>query len=367
MSKHAICSASSSAMWIACPRSARLSAEAPDTGSPYAEEGTRAHALCEYLLKREFGIDADPPDRSDKEMQEYAEGYRDYVMEQVEESDASFIGIEQHLDFSRWVPEGFGTGDCVLISDDLLQIIDFKYGVGILVEAALNTQMMCYALGAFDTFGDLYNIDKIRLTIYQPRRENISVWDTNVDDLLEWADNILAPAARLAFAGEGEFLAGNHCRFCGIKETCRARAEYYTKRMKHEFEDPATLSNDEIALILPKLDGLISWAKDIKAYALQQALDGAAFPGFKVVEGRSVRKYTDEAAVAKAVEDAGFDPYEKKLLGITEMTKLLGKKQFDELLSGLVVKPKGKPVLAASVDKRPEYIHITDNDFEEDK
>lgn len=370
--KHAVCSASSSARWIRCPQSARINAESGDQSSSYAQQGTDAHTMCEYLLRKALGQEAEDPTENltwyNSEMEECCEGYRDFVMEQLEEirqtcSDP-FVGIEQRLDYSRWVPEGAGTGDCVIVADDLLHIIDFKYGVGILVGADHNSQLMCYALAALDTFSGLYNIRRVRLSIFQPRRENVSTWETNAEELLRWGDEVLAPAAELAYAGKGDFCAGDHCQFCSIRETCRARAEYNMDLMRYELEDPAELTDEEIADILPKIDSLVSWAADVKDFALQQALNGTAYPGFKVVEGRSIRKYTDEDAVASAVLAAGYDPYEKKVLGITAMTKTLGKKQFEELLGGYIIKPRGKPVLAAESDERPEYINVTNDDFE---
>ena len=373
MPKHARCSASSSARWIACPRSAVLNDESTDCGSPYALEGTEAHSLCEYLLNKALGRPAQDPmsqlTHYSQEMQDCAEGYRDFVMEQVAEAQKlchdPFIGIEQRLNFSRWVPEGFGTGDCVIIADELLQITDYKHGLGVLVNATENSQLMCYALGALDTFGMLYNIKLVRLTIYQPRRENVDSWEISTEKLLKWADTVLAPAAKLAVAGKGEFQAGDHCKFCKVKATCRARAEYNLGINNKDFQEPAELTNEEIAAILPLLDGMVSWASDVQDYALQQALGGTHYYGYKVVEGRANRKYTDEDAVAQAVQKAGYDPYEKKLLGITAMTKKLGKKQFEELLAGLIIKPHGKPVLVAESDKRPEYNTVTNADFEQ--
>lgn len=370
--KHAICSASSSERWIQCPPSAKLNAAAGDMGSTYAQQGTDAHSKCEYLLRKALGQKAKDPTEDltwyNQEMEDCCEAYRDFVLEQVEDARQTcsdpFVGVEQRLDYSRWVPEGAGTGDCVIVADDLLHIIDFKYGVGVPVSADHNSQLMCYALAALDTFDGLYTIRRVRLSIFQPRRENVNTWETTVDELLRWADEVLAPAAKLAYAGEGEFHAGDHCRFCRIRETCRARAEYNMELMRYAFEEPAELSNEEIADILPKIDSLTAWAADVKDYALQQALNGATFPGFKVVEGRSNRKYTDEAVVASIVQSAGYDPYEKKVLGITAMTKALGKKKFEELLGGYITKPRGKPVLAAESDARPEYTTVTNDDFD---
>ncbi len=373
MPKHAYLSASASHRWLACPPSAKLCAQVEDTGSPYAMQGTCAHELAQYLLEKALGRQCRDPTEDlsyyDQEMQEAAESYCAFVMNQVEAAKKlckdPLVCVEQTLDFSKWVEHGFGTGDAVIVADGLLHIIDLKYGVGVLVEADHNSQMMCYGLAALDTFGDLYDIERVRLSVFQPRRDNVDTWETTKDELLRWADEVLAPTARLAYDGEGEFAAGEHCQFCKVKATCRKRSEYAMELAKYEFADPPTLDETEIAAILPQIDTLVSWAEDVKAWALQQALSGVRYPGFKLVEGRSIRKYTDEAAVADIVKKAGFDPYEQRLLGITAMQKQLGKKRFDELLSGLVIKPAGKPVLAPASDKRAEYKSAAD-DFEED-
>ena len=374
MGKHAYLSASASHRWLACPPSAKLCAQEDDHGSPYAQQGTDAHELCQFLLEQALGRPCRDPTEDltwyNAEMLEAAEGYRDFVLEQIGEAKKlckdPLVCIEQTLDFSKWVEHGFGTGDCVIVADDLLHIVDFKFGLGVLVEATDNSQLKCYALGAVDTFGDLYDIRRIKLSIYQPRRENVDTFELTKDELLKWADEVLAPTAKLAYEGEGEFAAGDHCQFCKVKATCRKRAEYSMELAKYEFADAPTLDETEIAAILPQIDTLVSWAEDIKTYALQQALSGVRYPGWKLVEGRSNRKYTDEAAVAAVVTRAGFDPYEQKLLGITAMQKQLGKKKFDELLSGLVIKPQGKPVLAPAADKRPEF-NTAQNDFMEDE
>lgn len=373
MPKHAYLSASASHRWIACPPSAKLCAQEEDKGSPYAQQGTDAHELCQYLLEKALGKPGRDPTENltyyDAEMQEAAESYCAFVMEQLEEAKKlckdPLVCVEQTLDFSKWVEHGFGTGDCVIIADGLLHVIDFKYGVGVLVEAEKNSQMMCYGLGAADTFGDLYDIQKIRLSICQPRREHLDTWELTKDELLNWAEEVLAPTAKLAYEGNGDFCAGTHCQFCKAKANCRCRADYSMELAKYEFAEAPTLAPEEIAAILPQIDILVSWADDIKAYALQQALSGVHYPGFKVVEGRSSRRYTDEAAVARLVSSAGYEPYEKKLLGVTAMTKQLGKKKFEELLSGLVIKPQGKPVLTPDSDKRPEFCTAA-NDFMEE-
>ena len=361
MAKHAFLSASSAHRWLECPPSAKACEGREDQASPYAQQGTDCHELCAYLVEKALGKDAADPTGNleyyDQEMQDCAESYCSYVMERVEEAKKLCpdpqVMVEQRLDFSQWVEEGFGTGDCVIVADEVLQVIDYKHGLGVLVSAEKNPQMMCYALGAVELFDGIYDIREIRMTIYQPRRENVSTYSMTKEELLAWADEVLEPTAELAYEGKGEFKAGDHCQFCKAKAACRKRAEYNLELARYDFEMPAALEDSEIAAILPRVDDLVSWAADLKEYALQQALSGTEYPGFKIVEGRSNRRFADEAAVAETVEAAGFDPYEKKLLGITAMTSLLGKKMFEELLGGLTYKPPGKPALVPDSDKRP--------------
>lgn len=372
MADHALLSASSSARWLACPPSAKLCAGKDDRASPYAQEGTDAHSLCQYKVEKALRkASQDPTENLDyynAEMESCAENYCSFVMEELAEAKKHcpdpLVLVEQRLDFSRWVKEGFGTGDCLIIADDMLQIIDFKYGLGVLVSAEKNPQMMCYALGALELFDGIYDIQTIRMTIFQPRRDNISTDEIGKDELLKWADEVLKPTADLAFDGKGDFRAGNHCQFCKVKATCRRRAEYNLELAKYDFQMPDLLEENEIAAVLPKIDQMISWGSDVKEYALQQALSGMHYPGYKLVAGRSVRRYTNEEAAAEAVKKAGYDPYEKKLLGITAMTSLLGKKQFNEILNGMIEKPEGKPTLVPDSDKRPE-IHTAKDDFKE--
>lgn len=361
--KHALLSASSSHRWITCPPSALLSKKFEDVSSSFAQEGTDAHALAQYKLEKALGIDTKDPTETlsfyDEEMNSHAECYATFVLEQAEKAKETcadpLVLIEQKLDFSRYAPEGYGYVDCLIIADGTLTVIDYKYGLGIKVSAERNPQMFCYALGGLNLFDGIYDIQNIHLIIYQPRRENISEYSISKSELIKWAEEVLAPTAQLAIKGEGTYKAGEHCQFCKAKATCRKRAEYNLELAKYDFEVPAILSNDEIAAILAKLDELVSWASDVKEYALKEALNGTKFEGFKLVAGRSNRKYTDEAAVADVVIAAGNDPYEKKLLGITAMTALLGKKTFEDILGGLTFKPPGKPVLVAADDKRPEY------------
>ena len=272
MPKHALLSASASHRWLNCPPSAKLCADIKDEASPYAKQGTDAHSLCEFKVLTALG--QHPPDPTDdldyfdQEMAYCTDEYCSYVMEQLTEAKTHCkdpqVLVEQRLDFSKWVPEGFGTGDCLIVADDALHIIDFKYGLGVLVEAEDNPQMMCYALGALDIYDGIYDITSVKMTIFQPRRENVSTFTIKKEDLLKWADDFLKPTAELAFNGEGEFKAGDHCTFCKAKATCRKRAEYNLELAKYDFEMPASLSETEIAAILPKIDDLTAWAADIK-------------------------------------------------------------------------------------------------------
>jgi hypothetical protein len=371
---HAVLSASSADRWLHCPPSVRLSERFEDNGSIYALEGTCAHALAEYKLRKALGYPADDPtenlDFYNEEMDEATDGYVSYVLEQVQAAKETCadptVMVEQRVDFSHWVKQGFGTADALVIADGTLHIIDLKYGTGIEVSAEDNPQLKCYALGALSLFDGIYDIDDIALHIYQPRRQNISEWQLPKIDLLTWAEEVLKPAANLAWDGKGNFSCGDWCRFCKSKNICRARAEENLKLAQHDFKLPPELSDAEIEVILSKVDGLVSWASDIKEYALQKALSGKEWHGFKLVEGRSVRKYTDETSVAKAVADAGYDPYEKKLLGITAMQKMLGKNRFEELLTAYIEKPQGKPTLVPDSDKRPA-MNTAKNDFMEEK
>lgn len=374
---HAILSASSSHRWLNCPPSARLCETYEDKGSNYAAEGTDAHSLCEYKLRKALGMGA--VDSSEhltwynEEMEDCANGYATYIMELVESAKETcadpVVLIEQRVDFSRWVEQGFGTSDAVIIADGTLRVIDYKHGLGVLVGADNNPQMMCYALGALELFDAIYDIDSVAMTVYQPRRQNVSTFEMSKDDLYRWAEEVLKPTAELAFAGDGNFLCGEWCGFCKAKHECRARAEANLLLAQYDFKLPPLLEDSEIEVILSRADQLVSWVNDIKEYALQQAISGKDWTGFKLVEGRSNRRYTDEAAVTQVVTNAGFDPYERKLLGITAMQKLLGKSRFEELLSAYIEKPQGKPTLVPESDKRPVMNNaktdfMEENDYE---
>lgn len=370
---HAILSASSSDRWLHCPPSARLCESYDDKGSDYAAEGTDAHALCEFKLRQALGMEATDPTENlkwfNEEMSDCATGYAAYVLEQVEAAKQTctdpVVLIEQRVDFSRWVESGFGTADCIIIADGTLQIIDYKHGLGVLVSAEENPQMQCYALGALELFDGIYDINSVRMTIYQPRRDNVSTYEISKDELYRWADEVLKPTADLAFAGDGNFLCGEWCGFCKAKHECRARADANMEFARYDFKLPPLLTDEEVEEILVRADDLVTWAADVKEYALQQAISGKKWNGWKLVEGRSNRRYTNETAVAGVITDAGFDPYEHKVLGVTAMQKLLGKSRFDELLAAYIEKPQGKPTLVPESDKRPA-MNTAKNDFMEE-
>lgn len=372
-SDHALLSASGAHRWLNCTRSAVLGSREPDSTSAASEQGTVAHALAEWKLWRALH---DAPtfkptsDWIDPEMENYTDDYVAFVQEHVslarEACSDPQVLIEQRLDFYHVVPGGFGTGDCVIIAEPKLQIIDLKYGQSFLVEAERNPQLMLYALGALRTFGDLYGIETVAVTIYQPRRGYVDTWETSVADLEAWAETEDKPKAELAAAGGGEFCPGSWCQFCRIAPTCRARAEANLALARLEFAPPAELTDAEIAEVLTRIPQRKTWAADVEAYAIAQAVNqGKHWDGFKLVAGRSVRKYTDENAVAEAAQAAGYaDIYDRRLITLTAMERLMGKKTFTEAVGGLVVKPVGKPTLVPDTDKRPALdIHSAQTEF----
>lgn len=360
MGEHALLSASGSHKWLNCPPSARLEEQFENATSVFAAEGTAAHELSEYKLKAFLGMKGKRPTSyfDSEELERYTEIYADYAIELIAEVKSyckdPIILIEQRLDYSCYVPEGFGTGDLVIIADNTLDIVDLKYGKGVVVSAEDNPQMKLYALGALNLFDSLYDIQRVRMTICQPRLENISTYEISAEELENWAETELRPKAQLAINGEGEFLPGEHCRFCRARFTCRARAEEHLSLAKHEFKLPSLLSDEEIAEVLAVADRLSAWAKDVYAYATDLAIrEGKEWAGYKVVEGRSNRKYANEEAVITACSENGItDIYTKSLIGITAMEKLLGKKKFNDILGNLVEKPQGKPTLVPITDKR---------------
>ncbi len=373
-SGHAILSASASHRWLECTPSARLSLEFEDQTSIYAQEGTLAHLLCEIKLCKALGLKCDEEFPKDTpitdEMDEASDSYVSYIMDLLTEIKKTCkdpqVLVEQQLDFSNYVPEGFGTGDCLIIADGTLYIIDYKNGTGVKVDANMNSQMMLYALGAINLCDVIYDINNVSMTIFQPRIGNISTFEMTKDDLTKWAEEYLVPRAKLAFEGKGEFKAGEHCKFCKCKTKCRARALANLELAAYEFKEPALLEDDEIEEIIGKVDDLVDWANSIKDFALTEALKGKKWTRYKLVEGRSNRKYTSEDDVAKIVEAAGVDPYDRKLVSITEMQKRLGKAKFVELLDSYIYKPQGKPALVPITDKRPE-LNLAKLDFNDNE
>ena len=382
MAQHAILSASSASRWLACPPSSRLEMNYENKSSSFAQEGTLAHDLGELTLQKELKLISTRKFNSEfkkieanelfsADMPDYVETYVGTCMEKFADAKSKTLDalfkIEQRLNFSQWVPEGFGTGDFVIIADGAMEIIDLKYGKGIPVSAIDNKQMRLYALGAIAEFGFLYDIQLVRMTIVQPRLDSISTDEMLAEDLLKWAEDVLKPTAELAFKGEGEFCAGSHCGFCRAKAVCRAREEKNMELAQYEFSDGPTLSAEEIADIIGKCDELAKWAKDIQEYALEQAVAGIGYPGWKLVEGRSNRKYTDVAKVAEILLENSYDAeaiYKpQELQGLTNMEKAVGKKKLSELLEGYIEKPIGKPVLVVESDKREVFNKVT-TDFE---
>lgn len=373
---HALLSASGAKRWLACTPSARLEAELPESTSVFAEEGSLAHELAEAYLRKALGkIKASEFNKLlkpiyahklySKDMDDYVGIYVDEVIRRLNEaraecSEDAEVFVEQRLDFSKWVPEGFGTGDAIIIAGGIIEVVDLKYGKGVPVSAEDNPQMRLYGLGAYDEYDCLYDIQTVRTTIVQPRLDSISTEELSASDLVKWAEDEVKPRADLAFEGKGEFCAGDHCGFCKIKATCRARAEANLALEAYVDRSGPELTSEEIGEILFRADELQKWAKDVQAFALDQAeKHGIRYPGWKLVEGRSNRTYVDKDAVAAALLAAQIEEdtiYEKSLLGITALEKAIGKGKVKELLeeAALIIKPVGKPTLAPLADKRPE-------------
>lgn len=371
---HARFSPSASKRHLICTPSLILEEQFPDTTSDFAKEGTAGHALAEHLIKKYLKIRSRRPtsDYYTDQLVEAVDDYVGYVKEQIEaaktlDTTATFA-VEQRVDVSNYVADCFGTADMVIVTKDMLHIIDLKLGKGVPVSAEENTQLMIYALGAIDSYDFLYDFQRVKLTIYQPRLQRLSTWETTVADLRQWADDVLKPKGAMALAGEGEYSPGEHCRFCKAKNQCRARANEMLKMAQLEFKAAPLLSDEEIAEVISKADELARWASDIYAYAQDKAItEGKEWTGYKLVRGKTNRKYTDENDVIEAANKAGYrDIFKTSLIGITEMEKLMGKKKFNDILGDLVYKPEGKLTLVPETDKR-EAVHISTatEDFKE--
>ena len=363
-SNHARLSASSAHRWLECPPSVAATEHLPDETSIFAEEGSAAHEAAEYKVRWYLGerdmkvpstgqFDADEIDR-------HTDTYAFYAADKIEEirkncPDAVVL-VEQRLDFSNYVEDGFGTGDLVIVADDVIHVIDFKYGKGVPVSAEHNPQMMLYALGALNLYDYLYDIHTVKMSIVQPRLDSISEWEISVDDLKDWAENTLKPAAELAAKGEGEFKAGSHCRFCKLKATCRKRAEYMLEAAKYEFAQPAELSDDEIAEVLKLSGELAKWADDVFAYAQAKAVnDGKRWDGYKVVEGRSVRKYANESKIAQICQANGYiginNSYDNKAIFVGAV-----RQYFSELVKQGVLYDEYNNTADIDIDAQRSYL-----------
>ena len=378
---HALLSASSAHRWLECPISVRMTADLPDTAGEAAAEGTLAHSIVEERLDSIIANGKWPKKASAKlrmderyrpVMEEHADTMVGYVMDIFDGLNDGIhdpiLMSEQRLDFSRWVPDGYGTGDALVIADGVIHVIDYKYGKGVPVYAEGNPQLRLYALGAYEAYDALYNIRDVHTHIVQPRLESQTTEVLTAEELLKWADEYVAPRAQMAMEGDGEPNPGEWCRFCRARATCRARAEQQLALARYEFKSPLVLTPEEIGDILGRVDELSKWAKSVKDYALQSAVaNGESFPGWKLVRGRANRKLTDEAEVAAILTEHGFPPEQiYSLKGLTDLEEVVGKKQLADLLGDLIVKPEGRPTLAPESDKRKAITHSAADDFADD-
>ena len=373
---HAKLSSSASKRWLGCPGSVKLSEHYPNGSSIYADEGTIAHGMAEGMISKDdklvqkYEVEAakfygEHPELNGTflEMKMILQPYVDYVFEeyaeQVHEDEAAQLMTEERVDLTEYIPGGFGTSDVVILRQGRLHIIDLKYGKGVSVSAEDNPQLKLYALGTLARFDMLYDIEDVVMTIYQPRLDNVSTDTIKAKDLYAWGEEVIKPGAQLALSEDAPVHAGDWCQFCPARYDCKERARDAMELQKYLGQ--MVLSPEEIAEILGKIDRLTKFAEDIKDSALTKALDGEEIPGWKVVEGRSIRKYVgSEEEIVRQCEGAGYDQallYERKLLTITNMEKLMGKKQFAEVLGAYVEKPEGKPTLAPESDKRPAITH----------
>lgn len=360
MGAHARNSPSALHRTLNCPPSLVLGEQFQVEESQYAAEGSAGHALAEHLIKKHLKQRTKRPvsDYYSDDLMEAVEDYVAFVIEQIEaakrECKSPLFSVEQRVDISEYSPDCFGTADMVIVTDKVAHVIDLKLGRGVEVSAEENPQLMAYGLGVLEMVDMLYDIEVVHLTIFQPRINNFSTWDITPEALKTWGEEVLKPRSAMALAGAGEFQAGSWCRFCKARNQCRARAEEFLRLAKMEFQQPALLSDDEITEIIKVSDELSKWAADVYAYAQDQAIThGKQWKGYKLVEGRSNRKYSSDEEVEKAAQEAGYtDIYKKSLIGVTEMERLMGKKEFARILGKLVYKPQGKITLVPDTDKR---------------
>lgn len=388
--KHALLSASGANRWLECTPSAKFELEFPKQSSSYADEGTAAHELCELTARYWLGETAEMTYENELEilskgkyyngeMQDCANDYGKFINEKLkaaqENCPDAFVELEKKLDFSEWVPEGFGTGDCIIVADDVLEIIDFKYGKGVRVDAENNPQMRLYALGALKRYSMLYDIERIRMTIIQPRiSSEPSTSEMTFAELINWAETYVKPRAKLAISGEGEFNPNEDtCKFCRAREQCGARADKFLS-LFDTFSDINIITPNEAGEILERAAGMKSWLADLENLVTRALFEGTEFDNWKLVEGRSVRKFTDEIQVAEAMKKAGYEEavlYKRELISLSAMEKAFGKKDVTEILKDFIIKPPGNPTLAPMNDKRPAVIpddviiKAFDDDYEE--
>lgn len=382
---HAVLSASGSHKWLVCTPSARLEEKFPNKSSDYMEEGTLAHSIAEFKV-RNYCIETitkttytktinkfKKEEHFDKEMLAYTDIYLEFIKgEALKSKEKPFIAVEQKVDFSKYVPEGFGTADCIMISEETLHVIDFKYGKGVKVDAENNPQMKLYALGVLEQYGLFYNISNIKMSIIQPRIDNISSAEISKQDLLDWGENTVIPQAQKAFLGIGEFEQGEHCRFCRAKGACEFRAKENLEKVEKAMNEigtreiNGTLTNAELADALIKMEGVDQWLKDIREHALELLLNGETVPGWKAVEGKSNRKIVDVDKAFEILEANGFDQailYERKPITLTQLEKVVGKTKLTEAIGDYIEKPKGAPTLAKETDKRAPYKTSASEEF----
>lgn len=369
--QHALLSASGAHRWLHCTGSPLLEKDFPDSTSVYAQEGTLAHELCELKLmaytgeitKRKLTSMKNKLMKSElwqPEMDSTSEAYLDYIKDiTMSYTVKPVILTEKKVDFSQYVPEGFGTADCLILAGDTLHVIDYKHGKGVVVDADHNPQMMLYALGAMSELSLLYRFKFVHMTIVQPRVNNISEFTMTADELIEWGESVVKPKAEAAISGKGEFEAGDWCRFCRAKQQCKTRYESNDSLYPElsERHDPRLITLDELGEYLKRGRDMAAWLEDMKEYALSESLAGAEVPGWKAVEGRGSRAFTDTDEAVDTLIKNGIDEsvlYERRVLTLAQMEKAVGKKAFGELVGDLVVKNPGKPTLVEESDKRPK-------------
>ncbi len=378
MAKHALLNASGADRWKECTPSARLEEQEENKSSVFAREGTFAHDLSELKLRSYLGeiskVEFNKRLKAMKqnefyneELEKYVDVYVDFAIEKINGHKSGITLIEQRVDYSYICPEGFGTSDIVILDEDVIEVVDLKFGQGLKVDATNNSQLRLYALGAVDNFNFLFGAKKVRMNIHQPRLDHISTEEMEIEELLRWGEEEIRPKAELAYAGEGEFNAGDWCRWCLVKDRCRARADLNTALARLDFKAAPLLTDLEVVEVLKQVDELVKWAKDIETYAYLEAVNNnKEWPGFKLVEGRRTRRYSSEDKVVERLIKAGYEAeriYSKSLLSLTKLEKELGKKKFEEIIGSLIETPPGKLKLVKDDDKRMEISSSAEIDF----